>query len=164
MDSFEKACRENSGLENFAAAGGENEEADVSLPPHTPLSLLKNNSPSLRGGTCPPPIVPPPSSTPRGGRGEFLGLGFEEVLESAEERGIPEWYADHWFKSMNAQGWKMSNGEQIKNWRALLSSWWMRASEKQKAQIEAAYEAEKKSAAVRAWLAWVSRAKARGKR
>ena len=44
---------------------GENSEADVSLPPHTPLSLLKINSLSLRGGTCPPPIIPPPPSTPK---------------------------------------------------------------------------------------------------
>ena len=126
---------------------GENSEADVSLPPHTPLSLLKINSLSLKGGTCPPPIVPPPPSTPKRERESFLEMSFEDVLESAKELGIPDWYADFWFKSMSAKGWKMASGEPIKNWRALMHTWWMRSSDKQKAQIEAAYEAEQKSAA-----------------
>ena len=126
---------------------GENSEADVSLPPHTPLSLLKINSLSLKGGTCPPPIIPPPPSTPKRERESFLEMSFEEVLESAKELGIPDWYADFWFKSMSAKGWKMASGEPIKNWRALMHTWWMRSSDKQKAQIEAAYLAEQKSAA-----------------
>ena len=55
---------------------GENSEADVSLPPHTPLSLLKINSLSLRGGTCPPPYNPPPSLHAEEREREFFGDEF----------------------------------------------------------------------------------------
>ena len=123
----------------------ENSAAGVSLSPHTPLSFLNNLSLS-QGGACPPPIIPPPSTPEEREREIFLGLSFEEILSVADQLGIPHWYADYWVKSMSAKGWKMADGAPIKNWRALLSTWWMRASDRQKAQIEAEYEAAQKRA------------------
>ena len=54
---------------------GENSEADVSLPPHTPLSLLKINSLS-QGGDLSPPYSPPPSLHTEEREREFFGDEF----------------------------------------------------------------------------------------
>ena len=55
---------------------GESAAENVPLPPHTPLSLLKINPLSLRGGTCPPPIIPPPSLHTEEREREFFGDEF----------------------------------------------------------------------------------------
>ena len=74
-------------------------------------------------------------------------MSFEDVLESVKGLGIPEWYAAYWFKAMNANGWVTSGGVPINNWRPLLRKWWQRATELEKAKVEAEYLAEQKSAA-----------------
>ena len=136
MDSFEKVCRENSGIESFAAVGG--------VSPHTPFPV--NNIKHVvvvKGVRSTPPIIPPTQTTTTG----FVGITFEEVLDAANRFGIPEWYAAYWFKAMNANGWVTSGGVPINNWRPFLRKWWQRATELEKAKVEADYLAEQKSAA-----------------
>ena len=51
MDGFEKACRENSGLEDFAAAGG--------VSPHTPFPVNNIKHVVVKGVRSTPPCSPP---------------------------------------------------------------------------------------------------------
>ena len=141
--------------------GGDESAAGSGVSPHTPFPVNnKQLTVVVKGVRSTPPVVPPTQTTTTG----FVGVTFEEVLEAANRFEIPEWYAAYWFKAMNANGWVTSGGVRINNWRPLLLKWWQRATELEKAKVEAAYLAEQKSAAVRAYLAWLSRAKARGLR
>ena len=111
--------------------------------PHTPFPVNNIKHVVVKGVRSTPPVVPPTQTTTTG----FDGVTFEEVLDAANRFGIPEWYAAYWFKSMNANGWVTSGGVPINNWRPLLRKWWQRATELEKAKVEADYLAEQKSAA-----------------
>ncbi len=113
-----------------------------------------------------PPIIPP-SHVGETGEASRQPAGLLKMSEIAlAEFGIPAWFVWHWYHELAELGWKTKSGFVVtrQNWRKILSGWWRQATEKEKAQYEAEYLAEQKSAAVRAWLAWVSRARARGKR
>ena len=81
---------------------------------------------------------------------ESPAVSLETVLRTATTSlGVPEWFAAHWHRQMCMMGWVNKNGRAIyaKNWQRNLLQWWKWANEREKAQIEAEYLAEKKSAA-----------------
>ena len=117
--------------------------AGSGVSPHTPFPVNNIKHVVVKGVRSTPPIIPPTQTTTTG----FDGVTFEEVLDAANRFGIPEWYAAYWFKAMNANGWVTSGGVPINNWRPLLRKWWQRATELEKAKVEAEYLAEQKSAA-----------------
>ena len=81
---------------------------------------------------------------------ESPAVSLETVLRTATTSlGVPEWFAAHWHRQMCMMGWVNKNGRAIyaKNWQRNLLQWWKWANEREKAQIEAEYEAEQKSAA-----------------
>lgn len=81
---------------------------------------------------------------------ESPAVSLETVLRTATTSlGVPEWFAAHWHRQMCMMGWVNKNGRAIyaKNWQRNLLQWWKWANDREKAQIEAAYLAEQKSAA-----------------
>ena len=81
---------------------------------------------------------------------ENPAVSLETVLRTATTSlGVPEWFATHWHRQMCMMGWVNKNGRAIyaKNWQRNLLQWWKWANEREKAQIEAEYLAEQKSAA-----------------
>ena len=129
--------------DNAGHMGREESAAEGGVSPHTPFPVNNIKHVVVKGVRSTPPVVPPTQTTTTG----FVGVTFEEVLEAANRFEIPEWYAAYWFKAMNANGWVTSGGVPINNWRPLLRKWWQRATELEKAKVEADYLAEQKSAA-----------------
>lgn len=71
-------------------------------------------------------------------RGDVPTLS-EVVTVATTAMGVPDWYAAWWYREMNARDWTTTAGAHIgnTNWRPTLKSWYNRATEKERAQIEA---------------------------
>ncbi len=68
------------------------------------------------------PPSPPGEDDPRGGRGRFVPPAPEEVRAYCLERGnglSAERFCDYYA----AQGWRLSNGRPLKDWRAAVRNW-----------------------------------------